>query len=257
MSIFKKKKDNRDMNQEDKNTHPDNPQENNASSTLEEDILRQAAQAAGAAADASTTEAHTSDADRKPDAAGQADNTSAEEMTGGADDASATNNDFNTNEGKHGRKHKGSDTDGKIQELGEKLAALNDKYVRLYSEYENYRKRTNQEKADLLLNGGKDVLKVILPIVDDMERALKNIPDDNIAKEGVQLVYNKLITTLTQKGVKEIEAKGQKFDENLHEAVTRIPAPDENLKGTVLDVIEKGYMLNDKVLRFPKVVVGC
>ncbi len=147
--------------------------------------------------------------------------------------------------------------DDQIQELGEKLAALNDKYVRLYSEYENYRKRTTLEKADLLLNGGKEVLKAILPVVDDMERALKNIPEDNVAREGVQLVYNKLMTMLNQKGVKEIEAMGVKFDENVHEAVTRIPAADESLKGNIVDVVEKGYMLNDKVLRFPKVVVAC
>lgn len=144
----------------------------------------------------------------------------------------------------------------KIQEMGEKLAEMNDKYVRLYSEYENYRKRTNLEKADLLLNGGKDVLKAILPVVDDMERALANIPDDNIAKEGVTLVYNKLMTTLAQRGVKPIEAKGQTFDENLHEAVSRIPAADEKQKGEIIDVVQTGYMLNDKVLRFPKVVVA-
>ncbi|MDY5968863.1 MAG: nucleotide exchange factor GrpE [Bacteroidales bacterium] len=144
----------------------------------------------------------------------------------------------------------------KIQEMGENLAAMNDKYVRLYSEYENYRKRTNTEKADLLLNGGKEVLKAILPVVDDMERALANIPDDNIAKEGVTLVYNKLMAMLAQNGVKAITAKGQTFDENQHEAVSRIPASDETQKGIVIDVVQTGYMLNDKVLRFPKVVVA-
>ncbi len=160
-------------------------------------------------------------------------------------------------EEKEGDKKNKNTKEDQVQELGEKLAALNDKYVRLYSEYENYRKRTTLEKAELLLNGGKDVLKVILPIVDDMERALKNIPEDNAAREGVQLVYNKLMAMLNQKGVKEIEAMGVKFDENIHEAVTRIPAADESLKGHIVDVVEKGYMLNDKVLRFPKVVVAC
>ena len=150
---------------------------------------------------------------------------------------------------------KHDDSDQKIQELGEKLAELNDKYVRTYSEYENYRKRTQSEKAELILNGGKDVLKAILPIVDDLERALQAMTDEN-AKEGVTMIYNKLMNTLQQKGVKPIEAKGTKFDDNLHEAVTQFPASDESQKNTVIDVVEKGYYLNDKVLRYAKVVVA-
>ena len=141
----------------------------------------------------------------------------------------------------------------KVQELGEKLAALNDKYLRLYSEYENYRKRTNLEKADLLLNGSRDTIKAILPVIDDFERALATLGDD----EGVQLIYNKMIKILEQKGLKAMSAKGEKFDENLHEAITQIPAADEAQKGIVVDVIEKGYFLNDKVLRYAKVVVAC
>lgn len=141
----------------------------------------------------------------------------------------------------------------KLQELDEKLATLNDKYLRLYSEYENYRKRTNQEKADLLLNGSREMMKAILPVVDDFERALAATGDD----EGVLLIYNKLMKILNQKGLKAMEVKGEKFDENLHEAITRIPAPDESQKGLVIDVVEKGYYLNDKVLRYAKVVVAC
>lgn len=140
-----------------------------------------------------------------------------------------------------------------LQEMGEKLSEMNDKYVRSVAEFENYRKRTNNERADLILNGGKDVIKAILPIVDDLERALLAITDEN-AKEGVTMIYNKLMKTLEQKGVKPIEAKGEKFDENLHEAITQIPTPTEEQKGTVLDVVEKGYYLNDKVLRYAKVV---
>lgn len=140
----------------------------------------------------------------------------------------------------------------KLQEMGEKLAALNDKYLRLYSEYENYRKRTNQEKADLLLNGSREMMKAILPVVDDFERALAVSVD-----EGVQLIYNKMMKILEQKGLKAMEAKGEKFDEGLHEAVTQIPAPVPEQKGTVIDVVEKGYYLNDKVLRYAKVVVAC
>lgn len=144
-----------------------------------------------------------------------------------------------------------SDVD-KVQEMGEKLAALNDKYLRLYSEYENYRKRTNQEKAELLINGSKEMMKAILPVVDDFERALTATAND----EGVQLIYNKMMKILEQKGLKVMEVKGKKFDENLHEAITRIPAAQESEKGTVVDVVEKGYFLNDKVLRYAKVVVA-
>jgi len=160
---------------------------------------------------------------------------------------------------KRDKKKRHDKSDGqteKLQEMGEKLAEANDKYVRLYSEYENYRKRSNAEKAELIVNGGKEVLKAILPVADDMERALQAMSDDSEAKEGVQLIYSKMMGILAQKGVKPIDAKGQKFDENLHEAVTQIPAPDESLKGCVVDVVLQGYYINDKVLRYAKVVVG-
>ncbi len=139
----------------------------------------------------------------------------------------------------------------KVQEMGEKLVELNDKYLRLYSEYENYRKRTNLEKADLLINGSREMMKAILPVIDDFERALAATED-----EGVRLIYNKMMKILEQKGLKAMEVKGEKFDENLHEAITRIPAPEEAQKGLVMDVVEKGYYLNDKVLRYAKVVVA-
>ncbi len=154
------------------------------------------------------------------------------------------------------RHERHEDHERKVQEMGEKLAEINDKYVRLYSEYENYRKRTNTEKADLIINGSKDMIKAILPVVDDMERALSAMADADAAKEGVQLIYNKLMNILSQKGLKPIEAKDTKFDENLHEAVTQFPAADEAQKGKVIDVVEKGYYLNDKVLRYAKVVVA-
>lgn len=140
-----------------------------------------------------------------------------------------------------------------VQEMGEKLSEMNDKYVRTVAEFENYRKRTNAERADLILNGGKDVIKSILPIIDDLERALQAMTDEN-AKEGVTMIYNKMMNTLQQKGLKAMEARGEKFNEEFHEAVTQIPAPTEEQKGTVLDVVEKGYFLNDKVLRYAKVV---
>ena len=141
----------------------------------------------------------------------------------------------------------------KVQELGEKLNELNDKYLRLYSEYENYRKRTTMEKADLLINGSKEMMKAILPIVDDLERALAAMTDD----EGVRLIYNKMMKILEQKGLKAMETQDVKFDESLHEAITQVPAQEESQKGKIIDVIEKGYYLNDKVLRYAKVVVAC
>ena len=154
------------------------------------------------------------------------------------------------------RHERHDENEQKVQELGQKLIEANDKYVRIYSEYENYRKRTTLEKADLILNGAKDTIKAILPVVDDLERALAHMSDDDASKEGVQLIYNKLMKTLEQKGLKPIEAKDKKFDENLHEAVTQFPATDESQKGMVVDVVEKGYYLNDKVLRYAKVVVA-
>ncbi|MCQ2260450.1 MAG: nucleotide exchange factor GrpE [Bacteroidales bacterium] len=168
----------------------------------------------------------------------------------------AAESDSHNKKDRKKRHEKQDESAAKLQELGEKLVEANDKYVRMYSEYENYRKRTNQEKADLILNAGKDMIKAILPVVDDMERALSAMSDEDSAKEGVQLIYNKLMNILSQKGLKPIEAKGEKFDENLHEAVTQFPAADETQKGTVVDVVEKGYFLNNKVLRYAKVVVA-
>lgn len=144
----------------------------------------------------------------------------------------------------------------KVEQMGTKLAEMNDKYMRVYSEYENYRKRTSAEKASLILNGGKDVIKLMLPILDDMERALVNMSDDDAAKEGMQLIYKNMLNALQQKGLKAMEAKDVKFDENYHEAITQIPAPTPEAKGMVIDVVKKGYFLNDDVLRFAQVVVA-
>ena len=145
----------------------------------------------------------------------------------------------------------------KIEQMGTKLAEMNDKYMRVYSEYENYRKRTSMEKASLILNGGKDVIKLMLPIIDDMERALANMAEDDTSREGMQLILKNMMNALQQKGLKPMEAKGAKFDENFHEAITQIPAPTPEAKGTVFDVVKKGYFLNDEVLRFAQVVVAC
>jgi len=141
----------------------------------------------------------------------------------------------------------------------EKLAEMNDKYLRLAAEYDNYRKRTLKERMDLTKTAGEDILVNILPVMDDFDRALGTIDqakDIKAVKEGVQLIHNKLGAFLKQRGVKEIEAKEKEFDTDLHEAITKIPAPSDKLKGKVVDVIEKGYCLGDKVIRFSKVVIG-
>lgn len=144
----------------------------------------------------------------------------------------------------------------RVQQLSEKLTKKEDQYKLLYADFENYRKHASLEKADLVLNGGRDVIKSMLPVIDDLERAVQSMAEDDHAREGVQLILNKMLQVLGQKGLKPMEAKGQKFDDALHEAITRIPAADEAQKGLVVDVVEKGYYLNEKVLRFAKVVVA-
>ena len=147
----------------------------------------------------------------------------------------------------------------KLEAAEEKIAELNNALLYKAAEFENYRKRTNQEKADLIKYGSEEMIKAILPVVDDYERAIQAFDQNEDAaalKEGVILIYNKLINTLSQKGLKAIEAKGEKFDENLHEAVAQFPATDEEQKGKVIDEVLKGYYLHDKVIRYAKVVVA-
>lgn len=140
------------------------------------------------------------------------------------------------------------------------LEESKDKYLRLYSEFENFRRRTAKERLELIKTAGEDVLGSLIPVVDDFERAKKSIDGLEVeasVKEGVDLIYNKLIKVLDQKGLKAMEVeKGHDFNPELHEAVTQFPAPDESLKGKVIDVLEKGYVLGDKVIRFAKVVTG-
>ena len=148
----------------------------------------------------------------------------------------------------------------KIAELQESLDKLNDQHLRMLAEYDNYRKRTLQEKSDLIKNGGERVLKELLPIVDDFELAVKHAHESKSEEdpivEGLLLIYDKLIGYLEKQGVVMIEATGSPFDDNLHEAVAMIPAPTPEQKGKVIDCIRTGYMLHDKVLRHAHVVVG-
>jgi len=145
----------------------------------------------------------------------------------------------------------------KMLELEKKAADSNDKYLRLFSEFDNYRKRTARERIDLIKTASEDLIICILPILDDMERAISLIANTQEAtQEGIVLIYNKLKTILQQKGLEESGKSGDLFDVDIHEAVTHIPASTEDQKGKVVEVLQKGYSINGKIIRFAKVVVG-
>ena len=143
-------------------------------------------------------------------------------------------------------------------EAGDPVQLEKEKYLRLYSEFENFRRRTNKERLDWMQTASKDLMVEILPVVDDMERAMKSMQQAGDVKsvEGMELVFKKLYNTLVKKGLKPMESQGESFDPEIHEAVTQFEAPTEDMKGKVIDELEKGYFLNDKVIRFAKVVVG-
>ena len=147
----------------------------------------------------------------------------------------------------------------KADNFEEKFNELNDKYLRLYSEYDNYRKRTANEKIELIKTAAESTIIALLPILDDFERALPTMgkSEDKTHYEGIMLIYNKLKRTLEQKGLEEIKATGEPFNTDEHEALTQIPAPSEDMKDKVIDVVQKGYKLNGKVIRYARVVVGC
>ncbi len=152
-----------------------------------------------------------------------------------------------------------NEKDKEIADLKLKLAEQNDKFLRLYSEFDNFRKRTAKEKIELIQSGGEDIFKSILPILDDFERAIKSNAEtkDIVAvNDGVNLIYNKLKSTLMQKGLEEMKSHGEVFNADIHEAITNIPAPSEEHKGKVLEEMEKGYSLNGKIIRFAKVIIG-
>ena len=166
-------------------------------------------------------------------------------------------NDINSD--KKSKKNKNRHSQDKaLEEEKAKYAELNDKYLRLFSEFDNFRKRTAKEKLDMAATASENVIKEILPVLDDFERALQNMEKNGNEADlqGVTLIYNKLKNTLKAKGLEEIEAMDAEFNTDEHEALTLIPAPEEDKKGKVLDVIQKGYKLNGKVIRFARVVVG-
>lgn len=146
-----------------------------------------------------------------------------------------------------------------VDELTQQQEEMKDKYLRLSAEFDNYRKRTMKEKAELILNGSEKAFKAILPVIDDMERALATMQkatDVEAVKEGVELIYNKFIQILGQNGVQAMDTKEKELDTDYHDAIAIIDAPSEELKGKILDCVETGYTLNDKVIRHAKVVVG-
>ena len=159
---------------------------------------------------------------------------------------------------KASKKKKENPLQKKIEELDDKLSREHDSYVRLYAEFETYRRRTAEEKLALVSSAAADTIKGLLPVLDDCERALKILENssDDAAREGTSLIYTKLMEYLKSRGLSPIEAMGQKFDTDFHEAVTQFPAPSEDLKGMVIDVVQTGYLLNGKILRYAKVVVG-
>lgn len=151
------------------------------------------------------------------------------------------------------------ENDNSADNAAEEIAKLKDSYLRLMAEYDNYRKRTIKEKAELIKSGGEKVLTGLLPIIDDFERALDNIEkakDMDAVKEGVDLIYHKFLTFLKHNGVQPMETIGEAFDDERFEAVATIPAQEEDQKGKVIDDVQKGYTLNDKVIRYAKVVVA-
>ena len=146
-----------------------------------------------------------------------------------------------------------------VDELNIQVAELKDKYLRLFAEFDNYKKRTIKEKVDLMKTAAQDTMSALLPVLDDFDRAKQAAEGDSnvhFDDEGVMLVYNKLYSSLSQKGLQPMESTGEEFDPEFHEAITEIPAPTEDMKGKIIDTIEKGYLLKDKIIRHAKVVVG-
>ena len=186
----------------------------------------------------------------------QSENDQEKEVLNGAEQEAATAQDNQENEAQEPQEET---IEEKLAKSEAEIADLKDRLLRQMAEFDNYRKRTMKEKAEIILNGSAGVVTDILPVIDDLERAIANSAkseDYNALKEGVELIYNKLMHILEQKGLEKISPKNEPFDTDFHEAIAMIPAPSEDLKGKVLDCAIDGYKLNDKVLRHAKVAVG-
>lgn len=169
---------------------------------------------------------------------------------------SSNQKEKNNNQDKSEKKSKPQKSEK--EKLQEQLQEQKDKYMRLVAEFENYKKRTSKERLDLFKSANREVMQALLPVIDDFDRAMKEIEKDNDDQfKGIKLIHNKLNDTLKSQGLTKINVKeGDKFDADIHEAVTQIPAPNSEMKGKIVDVVEKGYSLGEKILRFPKVVTG-
>ena len=178
-------------------------------------------------------------------------------------DAASTSGSEDNNETKKkaskSKKPSVKDLQSEIEELNIQLSEAKDKYLRLFAEFDNFKKRKIKEEFELRKSASRDAFSSLLPVIDDFDRA-KNSADDESSEEkfseGVQLVYNKLYSVLNNKGLKKMESTGELFDPELHEAITKIPAPNDDMKGKIIDTIESGFYLNDKIIRYAKVVVG-
>lgn len=179
----------------------------------------------------------------------------------GADTAEATDFNINTDENAAGTTHLNEPVknDNEVEQLATQLAEQKDKYIRLMAEFENFKRRTAKERIELIQTAGKDIIVSLLDVLDDCDRAekqMKNSNDLEQVKEGIQLVFNKLRSTVQAKGLKAMDSRQEDFDVEKHEAITEIPAPSKDHIGKVLDEVQKGYYLNDKIIRFAKVVIG-
>lgn len=189
-------------------------------------------------------------------------NTSFDQQEDILNNSEVTNEDINKEEGQEAQNAENQEIDSQenmMQELESQIGELKDKYLRLFAEFENYKKRTAKEKLEMISSAGKNTIISFLPVLDDFERAkMASDAEDSTEtfSEGVNLVYNKFQQALKNQGLRPIEIEDGKFDPEYHEAITEIPAPTEELKGKVLDVVEKGYFMGDKVIRYAKVVVG-
>ena len=182
-----------------------------------------------------------------------------EQSTADATDTGADETDNADNSGNSGESDKSSEEKSPLEAAQEQIDELKDKYLRSVAEFDNYRKRTLKEKAELILNGSEKAIDAVLPILDDMERAIANgekTDDPNVLREGMQLIYAKFQKVLEGLGVKEIETADADFDTDVHEAIAMVPGMGDDKKGKVLDCVQKGYKLNDKVIRHAKVAVG-
>jgi len=172
--------------------------------------------------------------------------------------AAAAENKEVKEEKKKGKEKKDDALKAQLEEVTDKLAKEKDNYIRLMAEFETFRRRSAEDKLNLVASAASDTIKGLLPVLDDCERAMQMLAgsSDEAAKEGTALIYGKLMDYLKTRGLTVIEAKGKDFDTDFHEAVTQFPAPSEDMKGKVIDVVQTGYLLNGKVLRYAKVVVG-